>query len=32
MGFEKFLESFGKFWRVLEIDNAIFQDLGCFGK
>ena len=23
---------FGKFWKVLEIDNAIFQDLESFGK
>ena len=23
---------FGKFWKVMEIDNAIFQDLGMFGK
>ena len=23
---------FGKFWKVVEIENAIFQDLESFGK
>ena len=23
---------FGKFWKVMEIDNATFQDLDIFGK
>ena len=23
---------FGKFWRVVEIENAIFRELECFGR
>ena len=28
----KIRTGFGKFWKVTEIDNAIFQDLESFGK
>ena len=24
--------TFGRFWKAMEIDNAIFQDLESFGK
>ena len=25
-------KGFGQFWKVIEIDNAVFQDLESFGK
>ena len=31
-GFVRVSESFGKFWKITEIDSAFFQDLESFGK